>query len=283
LFLLLLFIQFKRKQLITKNTLPLLVPPLLLAAVLAYPLYKLTRFGNLYYGGTEGVYTDSYLSLFRYSTYHMFESAWMPYAAGAFLIALLLGLLVRLSASENKVQHIWPLVLLLLCVLINITQEKFGKGFYLIDRTALFYSPLLLMLPFATRKYQSKLQGLLPILVFVAIAVNLVTAVNFNHSLVWFFDADTKTTLQQLNEEGKKSNQVLAIGCSWPLHKGFEYYLKKGEYTYLKQDWNPKYYLYLDSPLDRIDYYPELEEILLKEKDTVLVSQRSKVVVFKIR
>jgi hypothetical protein len=153
----------------------------------------------------------------------------------------------------------------------------------LIDRTALFYYPLLLLLPFAARKYQSKLQGLLPILVFTAIAVNLVSAVNMNRSLVWFFDADTKNTLTTLNEMGQQSKQVLAIGCSWPLHKGLEYYLKTGKYTHLKQDWNPKFYLYLDSPLDRIDYYPEQEKILQQEKDTVFVSTLSKVVVFKTR
>lgn len=283
LFILILFIQFKRKQLLTKNTMQLFLPALLLAAILAYPLFKLTRFGNLYYGGTVGVYVDSYLSLFRYSTYHMFELDWMPYAAGVFLLIVLLGFLVRLSASENKIQHTWPLLLLLFCILINVTQVKLGKGFYLIDRTALFYYPLLLLLPFATRKYQSKIQGLFPMLIAICIAGNFFTTLNFNRSVVWFFDAETKSTLEKLNTMGQQSNQVLAIGCSWPLHKGLEYYMKKGAYANLKQDWNPKYYLYLHSPLDRIDYFPEQEKILQQERDTVLYSTVSKVVVYKTR
>lgn len=280
-FILLLGSHLKRKQLFTKNTLLLLLPALLLLAILGFPLYKLTRYGNLYYGGTNGVYHDSYLSLFRYSTYNMFESAWMPYAAAVFLSLLILSFLFRLSAFENKLQHTWPLFLLLICVVINVAQVKITNGFYLIDRTALFYYPLLLMLPFATRKYHSKLQGLLPIFISVVIAINLICSVNFNRSLVWFFDADTATTLQKLNEIGEKYGQVLAIGCSWPLHKSVEYYLRNGTYSYLKQDWNPNYYLYLNSSLDRIDYYPEQEKILLQEKDTVFVSQLSKVIVFK--
>ena len=273
--------QYKLKRLLSSLSFTLLVWPLLLPLVLAYPLYKLTRFGNLFYGGTNNVYSDSFESLVRYSSYHMFDQTYTGTIAATIVLVLFASFFVRVMHFENKVSQVWPAAILLLAVLLNIIQVKFLKGFYLIDRTALFYYPLLVLLPISTLKYRRAYIALPAWSIALLLAINLISAANFKNTLVWFFDADTPHILQQLNERGEKNNEVLSLGCSWPLHKGMEYYLKRGKYPFLKQDWNPNYVLYLDAELDRIDYYPKQEEILKLRIDTLFRFETSKVLVFK--
>jgi hypothetical protein len=130
----------------------------------------------------------------------------------------------------------WLSVLLVLCLLINVLQVKFLHGFYLIDRTALFLYPLLLLAfwQWHTDVNDGKARTLVPLLLSLLFAINTFAHLNLKKTLTWFFDAHTREILSHLEKQGKKENRVLPVGCSWPFEKTLVWYLEKGDYPHVQ-------------------------------------------------
>lgn len=253
-------------------------------ALLWLPFQRLTQFGNLYYGGTTSLWQDSFLSLGRYSQYQMFQDA----SAVIFLVLVLLVLTVIFIHALFEKRHLsfktlWIFILLLSCLLVNYIQVKLLDGFYLIDRTTLFLYPLLLLsswplvqeLP-ALKKTKYMYAGLS--LLFL---LNTLNHANLKKTLTWFFDSHTREILTVLDKQGEQENRKIPVGCSWPFEKTLTWYLSQGGYPHVEFRWDPEFYLYLDSRLDQIDYYPEKEKLQDYKKGIVLKYPQEHIFVFK--
>ena len=234
------------------------------AGLLWIPFQRLTQFGNLYYGGGTGIWQDTLLSLTRYSQYSMF-----PLASTALVLSLVLlclATLIVISLRGNArpdFSRSWVLLLLLSCLLINSLQVKLINGFYLIDRTALFLYPLFMLAPWYFLKPLpvQKLSYFIFALLAVFFFGNTLVHANGQKTLTWFFDSRTREILSTFEERGKKENRKIPVGCSWPFEKTLTWYLSQEQYPHVEFRWDPEYYLYLDSGLDQIDYYPQQEKL----------------------
>jgi len=236
----------------------------LITAILWVPLHRLTQFGNLYYGGKTSLWSDTFLSLGRYTQYQMFETKLSEVLTTVFMLVILF-LLIIAYVRDKKIswQNSFLLILGLSCLLINYLQVKLLGGYYLIDRTALFLYPLILLtlwqgLQNTTLKmiFLSPLVGI----VFMSI-LNFSLHANLSKTLTWFFDAHTREILNQINKKGESEQRIIPVGCSWPFEKTLVWYLRRGEYPHVEFRWDPEYYLYLDGSLDQIDYYPARENL----------------------
>lgn len=237
----------------------------LVTLLLWVPFQRLTQFGNLYYGGKTGLWQDTLLSLGRYSQYKMFEtSATTIITTLVFFLLLTFVLTILIRNKSANVESTWGLQLFVYCLLINLLQVKVINGFYLIDRTALFLYPIVILILWQVLQTEALRRWLVNGVLILALlfGLNTLSAMNLNKTLTWFFDSHTREILTELDSQGKKENRVIAVGCSWPFEKTLVWYLKQGKYPNVTFRWDPDYYVYLDSPLDQIDYYPSQEQLL---------------------
>lgn len=200
--------QYKFKQ----NLLFSLVVLIPLLLIIYEPIRKLKENGNLYYGGYKSFYSDTLVSLTKYTFYTPNTSSIIIYSLNIFIIILLISLLLsfyfnrQLLNSKNLLFGIT-----LFCVLSVITQHYLIGTLYLIDRTALFFYPLFVIcLCFSLNDFSKKwFAKIIALIVVCSFCFNFLLNANFYKTATWYFDAYTMSILNVLNEKGKVENRKI--------------------------------------------------------------------------
>lgn len=286
---------------VSKTLLMQLVLAAVLVAILYEPVRKMLANGNLYYGGLDSFYRDTLGSLYIFSIGD-------PYAATTtslfplHLICLLAYTVFVVSLIDNfewkrvlKRPKFLILPLLLIPIASNITQFYLLGTRYLIDRTALFYYPLLVLVVWfwagAVEEEKSKkiTPRIVQCLTFVFV-LNFIWNINFTKTMTWEQGAHTKEILAYLNQQAKEQGKPLHIDLCWPLQASTNYYLERNRYPQvvsvnLKPDLNStdaEYYYYYGKSLPKVGYN-HLEQYIINEpKDTVLSYPSEGVYLFKL-
>jgi hypothetical protein len=186
---------------------------------------------QLYYGGDTGIVHDTFASLFKESLWldQQTNSGLVPaYIACALLACAALYIALQVLRRQKPAPAKTGIVLLtLMCVplLANSTQHYLMGDKYLIDRTALFYYPLLLLVFFHTAA--CLLKHLLPALLLpLALACLLLFTMHVNlvRSRGWPDDAVTLVLLKKMINE-KKTGGKIRLRSNWLLQPSIQYYI----------------------------------------------------------
>jgi hypothetical protein len=288
-----------------KTLFQLLFCQLILAAALVGILYepvrKMIANNNLYYGGLDDFYTDTLGSLYTFSIgdpYGAIAASLVP-LHGIMLLCYTIFVISAINQFEWKdlIQKTKFLIapLLLIPIASNITQFYLLDTRYLIDRTGLFYYPLLVFVIWiwadevTEDKSKRITTRIVQFLTFIFL-INFVWNMNLFKTMTWEQGAHTREILDYLNETGHKDNTIIYLDLAWPTQASVNYYLLKEEYPSVKSvrlekelnSTDAHYYLYFDKSLPKVGYDHTKQYIHNEPKDTILSYPNEGVYLFKL-
>lgn len=269
---------------------------ILLTFIIYCPVIKLMESGDLYYGGHNNIFCDTFFSLTDCTLYG--NAGAETILATLYIVGFLFVSSIVYSFSYRpwtlSTKHV-ILIILVTCIAIIIIQHYLLSTLYVIDRTALYLYPLIMLsLFFSINNFRNKMimYGFTG-LIAIAILWNAFANGNTYTTLVWHFDAHTETLLNRLNEKGKAENRILAIDFSWPFEYSVKYYYNLNKYSfisvskdkYARGKLNPQadYYIYLSTSMQHVSYFPHLEQVHFFEKQKFWESKKENVIVFSMK
>ena len=272
----------------------LAAPALALVGFVAYPLFILARNHQLYWGGENGLWHDTWTSLINYSFYGRLYSPRQNLVVGLVLLSALLAFAVataihigKKSLSKMIPGAAFPAVLLTVSLWIVLERALFGNP-YLLGRTALFLIPLtavsIIFSVHYLREGGRAAKGFS--LAFLA-AMALLSGVHFFETantamaVEWRFEADTKqliSDLHHLNIDGRAQPAALRLGVEWIFLPSLTYYQRQEGLHWLDfrniedRPRNDFYYLHETFDPDRmilVKDYPVSGNILVRRKENI--------------
>lgn len=275
-----------------KTALSSLIISIILVAIIYEPIRKLKGNGNLYYGGNTSFYSDTLVSLAKYSFYSPVTNSIIFYALNIFLAVLISSVLISFlfNRTLNSLRNI-ILSISILSILSIVFQHYLFGTLYLIDRTALFFYPLfIVILYFSLNEFSTAIRFIISIILVSAFSINFFNNANLYKTAIWYFDAHSTEILNSINEKGKKQNRIIAIDFSWPFQSSFGYYVHQNKYPYIeivknkkdREGINPKtdYYIYLSRSLEKVGYDANNQKVLSFKRDTLNQFAKEHIVVF---
>ena len=278
------------------NTTKFIIHSALLSAALmllaVVPIRTLVKNNQLYYGGSVGFYSDTLISLTKYIQYTPVVNHYTLIALNIFIAILLTGILFLIGQNiKNKPITLSVenslLMLLFLSIASPIIQHYLLGTFYLIDRTALFYYPLFILVICFTYKFAPvPVQKTVLTIMIVSFSFNFLLNMNSYKTALWYFNSRTNTILTALNEKGKAQRKNVTLGSCWPFQVAIDYCKGEKNYPFViteKSDlkkMHPDYYLFLNKELEKVMYIPSQQEILQFKKDTTLSFEEEGVYLF---
>jgi hypothetical protein len=281
---------------------------ILLGVVLYEPLRKLIKGKELWYGGSDGFYSDTLISLIQSAVAVELNDLYKHVIAMALILLLIIIVGSILGYFWLQGLNQLPFVLYVAIILVLVTfgsivqHHLFGTK-YLINRTALFYVPLLgLLVSFGVDfllTYSSNL-GTLFLRAFmtnagILIAVNFSLSANLTSTKLWPTDAHTPEILQFLSQQQEIAQQQVIFTCSWPFSASVQHYLKKGTVPNLRFVNRiyphadslladvPVYFIYYDKDIKESGYYFNMEPIRYVDRELILSFPDESVYLYKIK
>jgi len=241
-----------------------LLTGIVLSAVILPPILRLIEVDALTYGGKNGFYPDTLVSLTRYSLYSfdLTRSVYLSlnFSLGLFFLTALLS--YYRSANHNSPKSLFLGTTVLSVILIVLAHHLVGVR-YPLSRVALFLYPLFILsicfcLNDIIRNLKIPILALLPI----PFVFNFISNANFYKTSIWSFDSHTEEILDQINERGRSESRIVSFACTPVIYPSVNYYIKQNNYPFLRiiQD---------EAQLvpAGVDYY------LLSERDTASLSE----------
>jgi hypothetical protein len=199
-----------------------------------YPIVKLVQRKQLYFGGDNNFFDDTIGSLVKMSI----AGASYPnlfYVIIFYLVSLLIILLScyfvfnlfkkrLLDNFGNVITGLFVLMILIQNVSVYLTNGKF-----LIDRTAAFLLPFLILsfIFLIDEFYRNYFIVSLPIIITALATVHFFKFVSFDKTFEWSGDADNEKILHDLKMEWKKNNlkSKLKLGIDWIYEPSINFYI----------------------------------------------------------
>lgn len=214
-----------------------------LAILIYQPIEELINAEELFFGGTQGVWRDTIVSLITKS-YYLASPNWTIILALQFVIAIGLAFIGYSITRDiykrglNFIGHPSILIGLLVPIVLlgSILQHVLFDTRFLIERTALFLIPLFyLSFIFALSEFERKQMKKLATNALGALSllfsVHTASSINSNQTLDWSYDRDTKIMMQDVGS--KATNYQAQFGVSWPYTESCRFYQWLYDYDWL--------------------------------------------------
>lgn len=226
-----------------------LVRHVLLLAISVFPMVlDMTRGDQFYYGGEKGFWVDTVPSVIAASGYSNFLGVNVSttvmgiIAVTLFLSAVIPVMMYRAGLSDSAKRMGLLLLVTVACGIgVTLHHELFGTKL-LLDRTALLFIPLFLVLLGAclsvlfTGGKTRLIAVILATLVAIFGAVHVAVAFNAKSSITWGYDANTRDMIEDLtayHESGERQGKAVKLGISWVFEPTINYYRITRRLTWL--------------------------------------------------
>jgi hypothetical protein len=213
----------------------------LIMLVICYePLRKLIKYQRFDFGGSEGIWSDTVPSLLNFSLYHQdYHPMIYPIITGFIFITVVLFFLIH----KKEKNSFFILALLLLIILLNIVQHFLFGSPYIMERFALFITPLYLLLLIHLMNYLIEKNKAFMISGFVLLALitggmsyHFSRCANISYAINWDYDADTKHMLADLEKEKAVSGkQNISLGVTWLFEPTINFYRETKKIGWLEK------------------------------------------------
>jgi hypothetical protein len=222
----------------------------ILTLLVYLPFKAILRDNQIAYYGSEGFWENTISTVISNSIYSQgyFSDATTPIFKRLLLFAFFIVVAkIAYNFGQKKVKEsetIYPSVfsaLLFSCTAASvILQFHLLKNQYVVDRTALFFNPLL-ALSFPTVavffSYFKKWAGSLVILIFILFSLNhLKRGASLKYYREWWYDVNTYEILDFLKLEHEKTDkrETLKLGTTWIFNPSFTYHREKNNLTWIE-------------------------------------------------
>jgi len=200
-------------------------------------LIRLKKAEALYVGLHSGLWQGVVLANVEKFLYYNATTKWLVPALQFFvLITVLLSAYYVLIYFKNnlknpkKVFHLFILLFIISCLLLNIAMHLLLNVNYPYGRTGIYYAvfyPLLLQFLLEIFSEQKKWLGLYSSgLVISFLAFNFILNANLSYAIQWKEEGDTKKMIQHLIPElsKRKNHQEIFLGLGFPYHDDIDFY-----------------------------------------------------------
>ena len=235
-------------KLLRKRCLPVLLITGLTLIFFIPVVMKLKASGTLFYGGETGFWPDTVTSLimttFRKGEVHDIASVSIICVLSIAAIICLYRL-VRKRTDKEHMMLSASLLLILVCAMGSILQNYLLGTKFLLDRTAIFFIPLFMLVLCEVLFVSCKLPFLrwaAPVAV-IPFVINFNSIANLRSVVIWEYDADTRSMVNKLEEQYKLDNRKGMLNVS-------SVFIYEPALTYYKVTRNLAW-------LNKINYQPE--------------------------
>ncbi len=256
------------KQFLKKILFSIIPSILLLLMIYTKPVIEMTRANEFYYGGSEGFWKNTVTSLIETTLYdRTYFDLDMLFGAKLLIIALLIFsssvlLYKLLKRQEFKLIDrylFWIIAALFICSLSIILQHILFNTKYVIERTAIYFVPIFLILililwkcvRFIQNKFIRTLMDSLFYLLLFILLIHFINCANFTHFFSWKYDASTKDMMSciiEINKGKSLEDNSIQMGVNWIFEPSINFYIIKNRLTWMKR-------VDRSGPDGRFDYY----------------------------
>ncbi|MEX2596523.1 MAG: hypothetical protein WEC59_06280 [Salibacteraceae bacterium] len=248
------------------------------------PLQGLIEAEELYYGGRQGLFQDTFRSVGYSMFYHQVSSfaAGIIFASGIALSVLFLS--KKLLKSRVWKVGFWSTYLLIAMLGGSYLQFVLFDRPLLIDRTAMFLIVLFLLSIMMWFQYLKSviLQKALSIILIIGALLNFISSANLSYILDFRDYADVKKAMKWVGEHHAQFPENFGLGKSVYLNAPINFYrikykieeMKVSGIEYCDDDKYPVYYLFekdlacVDGmSVDTVAFYPISKTYLLRSMD----------------
>jgi len=207
-----------------------------LLTCIAVPVFRLKESGALYYGGDNSFYSDTLVSLVRYSLYSLDITSIVYvtlnfYLGSVILIAVVSYLRIGTLGSSKSAF----LGVSVISVGLLILAHHLAGVLYPINRVGLFLYPLsVFLLCFSLNDFSRYLRVAILSLFLGVFTINFIAKGNFYRTALWSFDAHTEEILNQINEAGKGKGAIVRFACTPAIYPSVNYYAERNNYEFLE-------------------------------------------------
>jgi len=208
----------------------------ILLVTIATPMLRLANAHAFVYGGNTSFYSDTILSLTRYSLYH-FETTRATY----FVLNSSLATFAAIALSSYALRRDWGsikslfLSILVLPIALILISHHLAGVLYPINRVALFIYPLfILCLSCFLDDHNRYLRGSILIALVAASSVNFISNATSYKTALWSFESHTKEILERINERARLEGKVKNLACTSVLYQSIDYYTARNEYPFIQ-------------------------------------------------
>jgi hypothetical protein len=213
------------------------------AALAGTPLYLLRRDSELYFGGTHGLFQDTFASIVENSFYGRHYHPAQRLLVVAAFAATLLAFLAALYAAgrRRRILSVLPASVVFAVIAVAslsiVAQGVLLHTVYLVGRTALFFIPLyvlfLVLVCEAVASFGTAARRASQTILCAVVGLSMwhfALAANLTHTLDWISDASTKPMMNDLGElvareRGPGAGAVL--GVDWIYRPVALYYARR--------------------------------------------------------
>jgi len=207
-----------------------------LFCIIAAPIMRLVTAHALVYGGNTSFYSDSLLSLTRFSLYH-FETTPTTYLVlnGALITFAVLGLGSYIfNRKWVSLKTLFLAILLIPVALITLAHHLVGV-LYPINRVALFiYPTVILCLSFFLKDFGRQWRSGILFLLVAFSSINLASNANLYKTVLWSFESHTEEILERVNARAKREGEIKNLACTSVLYQSIDYYTTKKSYPFIR-------------------------------------------------
>lgn len=240
------------------------------------PIRKIIKHNQIGYGGSSNIYEDTLISLTSFTLGHDYDTRIAEWVLPIFLLCM--GILVVFkSRSKDVSQNMKQLLSFLLMIsplVSTIILFYLFNSHYLIDRTALFLYPLIIIFISTlsqedNTKYRELIQGGVLYFLALSMSINFLLNMNLYKTISWFQDAHTFEVLKTINDKGSKENRIISFASAWPFRSSIVYYQRRSVFEnliYIENTTenpnaintsNVEYYLFLNKDLPPVGYWKD--------------------------
>jgi hypothetical protein len=221
-----------------------------LVALVYLPFKAILRDNQIAYYGSEGFWENTISTLMYHSVYaqgYFSDKTTDVFKRLLLLVFFIVVAKIAYNFGQKKVEtseKTYPSVfaaLLFGCTAASVVlQFHLLKNQYVVDRTALFFYPLLAF-SFPTVavffSYFNKKIGIFVMLLFVVFSLNHVKrSATLKYYREWWYDVNTYEILDFLKTEYDKSDkkETLKLGTTWIFNPSFSYHREKNNLTWIE-------------------------------------------------
>jgi len=172
----------------------------------AVPIFRLKESGFLHYGGCNSFYSDTLVSLARYSLYSL-DITFSVYLT----LDLYLGGIWFISSISYFKNEAWGsfknvfLGVSVLSIVLIILAHRLAGVLYPINQVGLFLYPFFVFsLCFCLNDFRHYVGTATLSLILIVFSINFISKANFYRTALWGFDAHTEEIFDKINEIGRR-------------------------------------------------------------------------------
>ncbi len=198
-------------------------------------LFQLKETDNLYFGGRENFLTDTLYSLCKSLSYHQ-EYGIIPQII--FAILFLFTLFTSFRKVYKKILNqaidgdIYLPILLIFSILSPIVQHFIFDTNYVVERTAIFYYPIFIIVLFQELKnWNNSMIKKINYGFTSLLLIHLLFSINFTNTYSWRYDSGTKQVLIDLQK--LTNDEPIILGVDHFRTSSMQFYKDKLKYEHL--------------------------------------------------